>query len=103
MARNSPWRKETAGAASIWEITRDLQRIEIFTLVHARAMERMTLKVLECRRTLVGEGVSALVVGLSEACVHGDPEVKVLMRLRLPPGSNKLAAYDLALKYLDVG
>jgi hypothetical protein len=38
-------------------------------------MERMTLKVLECRRTLVGEGVSALVVGLSEACVHGDPEV----------------------------
>ena len=66
-------------------------------------MERMTLKVLECRRALVGEGVSALVVGLSESNVHGDPEVKLLMRLRLPPGANKSAAYDLALKYLDVG
>ena len=72
-------------------------------MAHARAVERMTLKVLECRRALVGEGVSALVVGLSEASVHGDPEVKLLMRLRLPSGANKSAAYDLALKYLDVG
>jgi hypothetical protein len=66
-------------------------------------MERMTLKVLECRRELAGESVSALVIGLSEACVGGVPEVKVLMRLRLAPGANKSAAYDLALKYLDVG
>lgn len=71
--------------------------------MHARVMERMTLKVLECRREAAGKGVSALVVGLSEANVHGDPEVKLLMRLRLPPGANKSAAYDLALKYLDVG
>lgn len=66
-------------------------------------MERMTLKVLECRREAAGKGVSALVVGLSETNVHGDPEVKLLMRLRLPPGASKSAAYDLALKYLDVG
>ena len=65
-------------------------------------MERMMLKVVECRRAPVGEGVSALVVGLSETCVHGDPEVKVLMRLRLPPGATKSAARDLALKYLDI-
>lgn len=70
--------------------------------MHARAMERMTLKVLECRRAPVGEGVSALVIGLSETKVQGDPEVKLLMRLRLPPDADKSAAYDLALKYLDV-
>jgi hypothetical protein len=65
-------------------------------------MERMTLKVLECRRVVDGEGMSALVIGLSEANVQGDPEVKLLMRLRLPPDSDKSAAHDLALKYLDV-
>ncbi len=58
--------------------------------------------MLECRQAFVGDGVSALVVGLSKACVHGDPEVKFLMRLRLPPGADEIAAYDLALKYLDV-
>jgi hypothetical protein len=46
--------------------------------------------------------VSALVIGLSETNVQGDPEVKLLMRLRLPPEADKCAAYDLALKYLDV-
>lgn len=46
--------------------------------------------------------MSALVIGLSEANVQGDPEVKLLMRLRLPPDSDKSAAHDLALKYLDV-
>lgn len=65
-------------------------------------MERMKLKVVECRRAWAGEGVSALVIGLSQACRDGDPEVKVLMRLRLPPGANKSAARDLALKYLDI-
>ena len=34
--------------------------------------------------------------------MQGVPEVKLLMRLRLPPDSDKSAAYDLALKYLDV-
>jgi len=71
-------------------------------MAHARAVERMTLKVLECRQAFAGGGVSALVVGWSKTCVHGDPEVKVLMRLRLPPGADKIVAYDLALKYLDV-
>jgi len=65
-------------------------------------MERMKLKVIEFRRAWTGEGVSALVVGLSQACVHGDPEVKVLMRLRLPSGANIAAAKDLALRYLDI-
>lgn len=103
MVRNGPRQKKSAGATSIWEIARDFQRIKTIALVHARAMERMTLKVLECRREAAGKGVSALVVGLSETNVHGDPEVKLLMRLRLPPGASKSAAYDLALKYLDVG
>ena len=62
----------------------------------------MTLRVLECRRGPVGEGVWALVVGLSETKVQGDPEVTVLMRLRLPPDADKSAAYHLALKCLDV-
>jgi hypothetical protein len=66
-------------------------------------MERMKLKVIEFRRVSVGEGVSALVIGFSETCRNGDPEVKVLMRLHLPAGANKSAARDLALKYLDVG
>ena len=65
-------------------------------------MERMKLKVVECRQAWAGAGVSALVVGFSEACLDGDPEVKVLMRLRLPPNATKSAARDLALKYLDV-
>jgi hypothetical protein len=65
-------------------------------------MERMTLKVLKCHPAPDGEGVAALVIGLSETNVQGDPEVKLLMRLRLPPDADKSAAYELALKYLDV-
>lgn len=62
----------------------------------------MQLRVVECRPALVGEGVSALVVGFSERCRDGEPEVKVLMRLTLPAGATSEEAYDLALKYLDV-
>jgi hypothetical protein len=65
-------------------------------------MEKMTLKVLECRPALVGEGVSALVVAFSDASVDGEPEVRVLMRLRLPEGATVRDAQDLALRYLDV-
>ena len=36
--------EEGGGAVLICEIARDFQRIETFTLVHARAMERMTLR-----------------------------------------------------------
>lgn len=61
----------------------------------------MTLRVLECRPALVGEGVSALVVAFSAADFDGEPAVRVLMRLRLPEGATAREAYDLALKYLD--
>ena len=61
----------------------------------------MTLKVLECRPALVGEGVSALVVAFSALEIDGDSAVKMLMRLRLPEGATAKEAYDLALKYLD--
>ena len=71
-------------------------------MAHARAMERMKLKVIEFRRASGGEGVSALVIGFSETRRNGDPEVKVLMRLHLPAGANKSEARDLALKYLDI-
>lgn len=62
----------------------------------------MTLKVLECRPALVGEGVSALVVAFSEARSAGEPAVRVLMRLRLPEGATEGQARDLALRYLDM-
>lgn len=62
----------------------------------------MTLKVLECRPTLVGEGTSALVIAFSEASFDGEPAVRVLMRLRLPVGATEMHARDLALRYLDI-
>lgn len=61
----------------------------------------MTVKVLECRQALVGEGTSALVVAFSQATFAGEPAVRVLMRLRLPEGATGRDAYDVALKYLD--
>jgi hypothetical protein len=65
-------------------------------------MEKMTVKVLECRQALVGEGISALVVAFSQATFDGEPAVRVLMRLRLPEGATVRDVQDLALRYLDV-
>ena len=62
----------------------------------------MTLKVVECRPALVGEGVSALVIAFSEASFNSEPAVRVLMRLRLPEGATETHARDLALRYLDI-
>jgi len=64
-------------------------------------MEKMTVRILECRPALAGEGVSALVIAFSEASFGNEPAVRVLMRLRLPEGATSQDAYDLALKYLD--
>ena len=61
----------------------------------------MTVRVLECRPALVGEGVSALVIAFSEETFGEEPTVRVLMRLRLPEGATGQDAYDLALRFLD--
>lgn len=65
-------------------------------------MEHMRIKVVECRRALTGVGMSALVFVFSERQCEGEPEVRMLMRLSLPEGATSQAAYDLALRYLDV-
>lgn len=65
-------------------------------------MERMQIRVVECKPALVGEGTQALVFAFSERECQGEPEARVLMRLKLPAGATPAEAYDLALRYLDV-
>ena len=61
----------------------------------------MHIDVVRLNPTVDGATVEAYLVGRSERCRDGVPEMVFVMKLRLPPGTDRAAARDLALEYLD--
>ncbi|MCC6313904.1 MAG: hypothetical protein IT337_07805 [Thermomicrobiales bacterium] len=64
-------------------------------------MRSIRLDVFRLRPTADRAAVDAWIVGRSERCRDGRPEVVFVMKLRLPPGASAQQARDLALEYLD--